>query len=190
MILIKGLQRYQRSKLELEWNICKLGWPWAHGFEPGWSADVSFDLQLWPLISLQPLDQDLCLVRHLKDLFHICLETKAQCFWMTFKVCNHGSKDPYLLHKMGFVDSQLSSTVSFWFWNCIFDARKYSKVYSVVNCRIVKKTLYTTTEMVAVVMINCGKKRGCHVAANLFYYTACSASNFAANFRFLWEFIT
>ena len=30
---------------------------------------------------------------------------------MTFKVCNHGSKYPYLLHKMGFVDSQFGTTV-------------------------------------------------------------------------------
>ena len=34
---------------------------------------------------------------------------------MTFKVCNHGSKYPYLLHKMGFVDSQFGTTVGFWF---------------------------------------------------------------------------
>ena len=79
---------------------------------------IFFDLQLWPLISLQPLDQNQCLVPHLKDLFHICLETKAQGFWMTFKVCNHGSKYPYLLHKMGFVDSQFGTTVdqSRWLW--------------------------------------------------------------------------
>ena len=30
---------------------------------------------------------------------------------MTFKVCNHGSKYPYLLHKIGFVDSQFGTTV-------------------------------------------------------------------------------
>ena len=30
---------------------------------------------------------------------------------MTFKVCNYGSKYPYLLHKMGFVDSQFGTTV-------------------------------------------------------------------------------
>ena len=34
---------------------------------------------------------------------------------MTFKVCNYGSKYPYLLHKMGFVDSQFGTTVhTFW----------------------------------------------------------------------------
>ena len=31
----------------------------------------------------------------MKDLFHICLETKRQGFWMTFKVSNLGSKQPY-----------------------------------------------------------------------------------------------
>ena len=30
---------------------------------------------------------------------------------MTFKVCNYGSKYPYLLHEMGFVDSQFGTTV-------------------------------------------------------------------------------
>ena len=85
MILIKRLQRYQRSKLEFKKNIYQLGRPQALGFEPGWSADIFFELQLWPLISLQPLDQNQYLVHHLKDLFHICLETKAQGFWMTFK---------------------------------------------------------------------------------------------------------
>ena len=30
---------------------------------------------------------------------------------MTFKVCNHGSKQPYLVHKMSFVDSQFGTTV-------------------------------------------------------------------------------
>ena len=80
MILVKGLQRYQRSKLEDEKNICQRGQPQAHGFEPGRSADIIFDLQLWPLISLQPLDQNPCFVPHLKDLLRICLEIEAQGF--------------------------------------------------------------------------------------------------------------
>ena len=80
MILVKDLQRYQRSKLEVEKNICQLGWPWAYGFEPGWLADISFDLKLWPLISLQPLDQNWCLVPHLKDLCHIFWRSKSKAF--------------------------------------------------------------------------------------------------------------
>ena len=95
MILIMGLQRYQWSKLEFRKNICQRGWPWAHGFEPCRSADIFSELQLWPLVSLQPLNQNQCLVFHLKDLIHICLETKAQGFSMTFNVCNLGSKYPY-----------------------------------------------------------------------------------------------
>ena len=95
LILVKGLQRYQRSNLEFGKNICQLGWPWTHGFEPGWSADIFYELQIWPLVSLQSLDQNQCLVLHLKDLFHICLGTKAQSFWKTFNVCNLGSKYPY-----------------------------------------------------------------------------------------------
>ena len=95
MILVKGLQRYQRSKLKFEKNICQFGRPQAHGFEPGRSADIFSGLQLWPLVSLQPLDQNQSLVPHLKDLFHICLDPKAQGFWITFNVFNCGSKYPY-----------------------------------------------------------------------------------------------
>ena len=58
-------------------------------------ADIFSKLQLWPLVSLQPLDQNQCLVLHLKDLFHICLGAKSQNFWMTLIVCNLGSKYPY-----------------------------------------------------------------------------------------------
>ena len=81
MILVKGLQRYQRLKLEVEKNICQLGWPCAHGFEPGWSADIflASNFDLW----------------HMRDLLHICLETKGQGVWITFKVSNLGSKHFY-----------------------------------------------------------------------------------------------
>ena len=111
MILVKRLQRYQRSKLEVKRNICQ-----SAQFEPmhlgsAELADIFFNLQLKPLISLQPLDQNQCLVPHLKYLSNISLEIKAQGFWITFKVVNHGSKYPYLLHKTGFVDSQFGTTV-------------------------------------------------------------------------------
>ena len=43
-----------------------------------------FYLQFWPLIFLQPLDQNLCLVLYFKDLFHICLELEDQSHGMTF----------------------------------------------------------------------------------------------------------
>ena len=95
LILVKRLQRYQRSKLEDEKNICQRGRPQAHGFEPGHSADIFFVLQLWPLISLQPLDQNQCLVPHLINRFHISMGIKAQSFWKTFNICNLGSKCPY-----------------------------------------------------------------------------------------------
>ena len=97
MILFKGLQRYWRSKLEFGKNISQLGWPRTGGFEPGWSADIFYELQFWPLVSLQPLDQNQCLVPHLKDLFHICLGIKAQSFWMTFNIYNLSSKYPYFI---------------------------------------------------------------------------------------------
>ena len=120
MILVKGLQRYQRLKLEVAKNIGQHGRPQVLGFKPGWLADIFFDLQLQPLISLQPLDQIQCLVPHLKDLLCICLELKAQGIWMTFKVCNLGSNYPYLLDKMGFVDS-LTHTSLPWSARCPCD---------------------------------------------------------------------
>ena len=95
LILIKGLQMYQRSKLTVEKNICQLSRPWTLRFEPGWLADFFFDLQLWPLISLHPLDQNQCFVPHLKDPFQVCSETIVQGFWTTLKVCNCYSKQPF-----------------------------------------------------------------------------------------------
>ena len=59
-------------------------------------ADIFSNLQLWPLMLLQPLGQNQCLVPYLKDVFHKCLETKAQGFWMNSKVSNLGSKWPHL----------------------------------------------------------------------------------------------
>ena len=90
-----GAAKMSQVKVWVRKNICQLGQPRAHGFEPGQSADIFLELQLWPVISLQPLDQNQCLVPHFKDLSHICLEIKAQGFWMTFNTSNLGSKEPY-----------------------------------------------------------------------------------------------
>ena len=83
-IFVKGLQSYHKSKLEFGKNICR-----SARFEPmhpgsAELADIFSELQLWPLVSLQPLDQNQCLVLHLKDLLRICLGIKAQSFWKTF----------------------------------------------------------------------------------------------------------
>ena len=61
-------------------KICRLA-----QFEPlhPWSAelaDIFLKLQIGPLISLQPLKQNQCSLLHLKDLFYISLEIKAQGF--------------------------------------------------------------------------------------------------------------
>ena len=119
MILVKRLQRCQRSKLEDEKNICQRGRLRVLGFEPGWSADIFFDLQLWPLISLQPLDQNQCLVPHLKDLLCICWEIEAQGFWMSFKVCNHGSKYPYF-NRAYVVSVKIQSHITVKAWSARF----------------------------------------------------------------------
>ena len=112
MILVKGLQRYQRSKLEFEKNICQSARfePMCPG--PAQLADFFFKLQLSPLIFLQPLDQNKILVPHSKDLFHVCLEPEAQGHDMIFKVCNLSSKRPHLhrAYVLG-VYNNLGSTV-------------------------------------------------------------------------------
>ena len=126
MILVKELQRCQRSKLEFGKNICQLGWPQVHGFESDRSADFFFDLQLWSLISLQPPDQYQSLVPHLKHLFHICIETKAQGFSMTFKVCNLRSKYPYF--NRTYVVSEktyLHTTVNAYFFQTFYFLLQY-----------------------------------------------------------------
>ena len=74
MILVKGLQRYQRSKLEVKKNICRSARLEPEHPESAALADIFFELQLWPLISLQPFDQNQCLVPQLKDLLHVYLE--------------------------------------------------------------------------------------------------------------------
>ena len=94
MILVKGLQWNQMSNLEVKKISAN-----SALFKPmrprsAQLADISFNLQLWPLISLQPLDQNQCLVPHLKDKSYFCLETEVQGYGMTFKVYSFGSKQP------------------------------------------------------------------------------------------------
>ena len=118
--LDEGAARYQGSKLGFKKNIC-----WSARLEPmrpglAELADVFFKLQLWPTISLQPLNQIQYSVPHLKDLFHIHLETKVQGCWMTFKVFNLCSNWLHL-HRIYVlrICNNLGSTVSsgsFWAW--------------------------------------------------------------------------
>ena len=65
------------------------------------SRQFLIDLQLWPLIFLQPLDLQGCTVPHLKDLIHICLEPEAQGCGMTFNRFYVGSKYPYFISYRG-----------------------------------------------------------------------------------------
>ena len=67
----------------------------------GWTGRFFIDLQLWPLIFLQPLDLQGCTVPHLKDLIHICLEPEAQGCGMTFNRFYVGSKYPYFISYRG-----------------------------------------------------------------------------------------
>ena len=101
MFLIEGLQRYQRAKLEFKKNICRSAW--FKPMRPGSAElpDIFSELQIWPLTSLQPLDQNQSLVPHLKDQFHICLEPKAQGCGMTFNRFYVGTKYPYFISYRG-----------------------------------------------------------------------------------------
>ena len=82
--------------------------------KPGPYQKILFYLRLWPLIFLQPSDQNQCLVPHLKDLIEICLEPKAQGHGMNFKVCNLKSRQPHLCSTyLVSVASQLHTIVTF-----------------------------------------------------------------------------
>ena len=69
----------------------------THAPGVSWVGRYFFQLQLWPLGILAPPWPKPKSVPHLKDLFHVCLGIKAQTFWMTFNMCNLGSKKPYLI---------------------------------------------------------------------------------------------
>ena len=53
--------------------------------------------EVWVPTILLPLDQNECLVPHLKDLFHICLELEGQGRSMIFKTFYAKSKYPEII---------------------------------------------------------------------------------------------
>ena len=61
-------------------------------------ADYFFNLQFWPLIFMQPLQQNECLVAHLKK--SICLDPDAQGSGTILRDIFRGLKPPKSLHKM------------------------------------------------------------------------------------------
>ena len=75
--------------------------PGCGGFESGRVGNFFLDLQLWPLIFLQPLDLQECTVSHLKDLINIYLENESQGHGMTFNIIYHCSKYPYFISYRG-----------------------------------------------------------------------------------------
>ena len=80
---------------------CKLIqiWDWCAGARLIWQ--IFFDLQLWPLIFLQPLDLQGCTVPHLKDMIHICSETESQGHGITFNKIYLHSNYPYFISYRG-----------------------------------------------------------------------------------------
>jgi len=65
------------------------------------SRQFSIDLQLWPLIFLQPLDLQERTVPHLKVLTNICLENECQVHGSTLNVIYVCSKYPYFISYRG-----------------------------------------------------------------------------------------
>ena len=59
------------------------------------------NLQLWPLIFLQPLNLQGCTIPHLKDLIDIYLENESQGHSMTFNMVYLCSKYPYFISYRG-----------------------------------------------------------------------------------------
>ena len=55
-LYIKRLQKYQRSKLEVDEKSASSAGPGHIGFEIGRIGNFLCDLQLWPQIFLKPLD--------------------------------------------------------------------------------------------------------------------------------------
>ena len=100
-LLVKKLQKYQRSKLEFDKKPAGSAGPGCIEFEMGRVGSFLCDLQLWPQIFLQPLDLQECTVNHCKDLIHISLEPEAQGCSMTFNRFYIGSKYPYFISCRG-----------------------------------------------------------------------------------------
>ena len=61
------------------WLKQTIGQPQVHWLEPSWLADIIFELQLWPLISLQPLDQNQFFVRGVGT--YVDMGTCRTIFW-------------------------------------------------------------------------------------------------------------
>ena len=97
MILVKGLQKYQRSNLEVEKTSSAPG----VGTSVSNPAESAIFFQPPTLTSnifaapWQPLHQNECLVPHLKDLFHICLEPEVQGHGTTFTNVIMAQSDPF-----------------------------------------------------------------------------------------------
>ena len=82
-------------------KIYRISRAWVHQSRIWLSRQFLIDLQLWPLIFLQPLDLQERTVPHLKYLINICLETESQGHGMTFKVIYVHSKYPYFISYRG-----------------------------------------------------------------------------------------
>ena len=79
-------------------------WPYLNPMQlgVGWTGRFFINLQLWPLIFLQPLDLQGHTVPHLKDMIHICLEDESQGHGMTFNMIYDRSRYPHFISYRGF----------------------------------------------------------------------------------------
>ena len=84
MILVKGLQRYQRSKLEVNKNICLLARFENDAPRAGCVGRYFFLPLTLTSDILQPQDQNKFLVPHLTVPIHTCLEPEILRLWHHF----------------------------------------------------------------------------------------------------------
>ena len=102
LLMVKRLQKYQWSKLEVDRNLSDQPGPGRISLESGcvinFLSTSNFDLWFF----LQPLDLRDYAVPHLKDLIHICLETESQGHDITFNVIYICSKYPHFISYRGF----------------------------------------------------------------------------------------
>ena len=100
-LFLEWLQNWSQSKFAIKKNSRPFGFEATfhvvvHGRILAKFHKVKVD-KLWAPTAPLPYDQNECLVPHLKDLAHICLELEAQRRSMAFRAIFLGSKYPQII---------------------------------------------------------------------------------------------
>ena len=96
----RGCKKIRGQNLRLK-KTARSARPRAHQSQIWLSWQFLIDLQLWPLIFLQPLNLQGCTVFCLKDLILIYLENESQGHSMTLNMGYLCSKYPYFISYRG-----------------------------------------------------------------------------------------